>query len=154
MKAQPRKLFVGRDVDIRKALVVAKHDVVAGAMLLDQVVLQQERLGLGMGHGHLDRDRVRHQSPGLRCELLDGSEVAGDALLQAARLADVEDASEPIEQPIHTRIVGQGSEKGLRVEFGGLRVHGGAPVQRSSYCTLRLAAEKFGTCTPAAHRRA
>ena len=98
-------------------------------MLLDQVVLEQERLGLGVRDGDLDRVRVGHQRACLRCELLGEPEVACNALLQAARLSDVEDAPEPIEQPVNTRIVGEGSKERLRVEPGGILFHGGGRVR-------------------------
>ena len=148
MEGQPRKCIARRDVDVRKALVVPQHDVVARAMLLDQVVLEQERLGLGVRHRDFDRVRVRHQRARLRRELLGGAKVAGDALLQVARLPDVENTSESIGHPIHARIVAQGSKVGLCVEPGGVLFHGGGRRRRPSYCTVRPTGAEFAARGP------
>src|SRR5439155_2826052 len=46
---QLREVVVGGQVDKRKRLVVAQQDVVARHQPLDQVALEEERLGLGRG---------------------------------------------------------------------------------------------------------
>ena len=84
-----RELLVHRDRDERIGLVVAQADVEARPVLLDEVLLGEQRLGLGGDEDELDRlDRVDHlvRAAGHRV-----GEVAGDALLDRLRLADVDD---------------------------------------------------------------
>ena len=53
MFRQLAERMVGRQQDLRQALVVAKKDVVARLQLLDQVRLKKQRLDLGLGDDHL-----------------------------------------------------------------------------------------------------
>ena len=46
MLDQPRRGMTGRDQDIGEALVVAQRHVVAGLQLLDEIGLEQQRLGV------------------------------------------------------------------------------------------------------------
>ena len=99
MEAQLR-IRVARHADVRIALVVAKQDVVARLERLDEVVLEQQRLALGAHGRRLDaRDLRDHRGDArLVAALL---EIARDALLQVARLADVERAAGGVEHPVH-----------------------------------------------------
>src|SRR4029079_375672 len=88
MEAQLRGR-VARQANVRIALVVAIEDVVARLERLDQVVLEQQRLAFG---AYRRRGEARDladapRDPRLVTALL---EVARDALLEIARLADVE----------------------------------------------------------------
>ena len=74
-----RKVLVERDRDVRIRLVVAQPDVEARLVLLDEVLLDQQRLGLGVDDQRLDLVDHRQQDlapgPGARV-----GEVRGDAL--------------------------------------------------------------------------
>ena len=153
MEAQAREPVFGGDVDVGKALVVAKQDVVTGAVLLDQIVLEQERFRLRVRRRHFDRVRMGHQRAGLRFELLGRPEIARDTPLQAACLSDIEDPSEPVEQAIHARIVGQGSKEGPSVESGRMLFHGRRGVRAPPYCTVRPPGAKFAPVVSAAPLR-
>ena len=72
-----------------KALVVAQHDVVARLVLLDEVVFEQQRLGLGVGERDLDARDVPDQRLHLGVDVA-GEEVVADAVAQVARLAHVQ----------------------------------------------------------------
>ena len=61
-EAHPRPLVVQRDLDGRVALVVAQAEVVRRALLLDEVVLEEERLGLGRRHDPVDVARPARAS--------------------------------------------------------------------------------------------
>ena len=98
------------DLEIRIALVVDEADVEARRERLDQVVLEEERLGLGAHHRRLHARDARHHVAGPDRALAAGvtlGEVAGDALLQVARLADVENAVVGVEEAIHAGQVRQ-----------------------------------------------
>ena len=58
-------------------------------MLLDEVVFEQQRLGLGVGDRDLDARDVADQRLHFRIDIA-GEEVVADAVAQAARLADVQ----------------------------------------------------------------
>ena len=83
--------LVRHELEVRIALVVAEQDVEARREGLDQVVLEQQRLGLAAHHGRFEpRDAPDHVADARIAVRL--VEVARDALLQVARLADVEHA--------------------------------------------------------------
>ena len=100
-----RRLMVGGDEDIGERFVVAQEDVVARPEALDEVRLEEQRLGLGARddrfqmHRRLDH---AHQPAGLA-----GARVVGDALPKAPRLADIEDRPVLADHAINARPVGQ-----------------------------------------------
>ena len=61
-EAHARPLVVQRDLDGRVALVVAQAEVVRRALLLDEVVLEEERLRLGRRHHPVDVGRPARAS--------------------------------------------------------------------------------------------
>ncbi len=89
MLEELRRLMIAGDQDIGKALVVAQQHIVARLHLLDEIGLEQQRLGLGFRRDEHHRGGLRdHARDAGRLPL--GPGVAGDALLDAARLADIE----------------------------------------------------------------
>src|ERR1044072_5731264 len=88
MEAQLRKLLAAQ-TDVRVALVFAKDDVVARLMRLDEIVFEKQRFAFVARDRRLDsRDLPDH-----RCRLglvIAFLEIARDALLEVARLADVD----------------------------------------------------------------
>ena len=89
MLDQPRRRMAGAYEDIGEALVVAQRDVVAGLELLDEVGLEQQRLGVRFGGDEHHRMGLRHH-PRDAGRLALGGHIGGDALLDRARLADIE----------------------------------------------------------------
>ena len=81
--------MVAGEQNIGKRLVVAHQDVEARLHLLDEIGFEQQRLGLGRGrdedHRGGERDHPR-DAVGVAGE----PRIAGDALADAARLADIE----------------------------------------------------------------
>jgi hypothetical protein len=88
VEAEARKLVPG-DCQVGIGLVVAKKDVVARREALDEIVLEQQRLSFGARRRHLDRRHLPDHHLGAR-SVAGLVEVGGDALLQVARLADIE----------------------------------------------------------------
>ena len=94
----------------RIALVVPQHDVEPGLQPLDEVRLQQQRLGLGVGGDDLHAGRLGHHPPQpLRQAANMG--VARHPLLEAARLADIERVALSIEHTIHAGAERHGGER-------------------------------------------
>jgi hypothetical protein len=107
------------DQDIRERLVVPHGDVVARPQALDQVALEQQRLDLGVGrHDHERRGLGDHAAQALR-QLGDGR-IAGDALLEVARLADVEHVAGPVDHAVDAGAAGQQPELGAQHRDAGL----------------------------------
>jgi hypothetical protein len=77
------------DEDVGEALVVAQQHIVARLQLLDEIGLQQQRLGLGLG-GDEDHRHGLRDHPGDADGLALRRRIALDALLDRARLADIE----------------------------------------------------------------
>ncbi len=87
-EVHPREILVERDRDVRVGLVVAQADVEARLVLLDEVLLGQQRLGLGVDDERLDLVDHRHQvAAGPRARI---GEMRGDPLADRDRLADVD----------------------------------------------------------------
>ena len=105
-----RPVGIAADDDIGKRLVVAQQHVEARPEALDQVVLEQQRLGLAVGdrefHGRGRRDHA-HQ-PGRQPGRL---RVGGDAAAQRLRLADVEDLAVGRDHAIDPGLARQGAHE-------------------------------------------
>ena len=95
-------IFVG-DAQIRVALVVLEHRVVARLVALDETVLQQQRVNLG-GH-HRDPDVVDrpHQHLNLGALVVIVREVAAHPALQVAGLAHIDDLAVGVEVLVDSR---------------------------------------------------
>ncbi|EGD06434.1 major facilitator transporter [Burkholderia sp. TJI49] len=105
------------ELQVRIRLVVAKQDVVARRERLDQVVLEQQRLGLRTRDGRLDaRDARDHHRDARRQLRL--REIARHALFQVARLAHVEHGARRVVVAVDARHVRQLREDLLRFERG------------------------------------
>ena len=89
MLDQPRCGMSGADQDVREALVVAQRHVVARLQLLDEIGLEQQRLGVQFGGDEHHRMGLRHHARNAAW-LAFWRHIGGDALLDRARLADVE----------------------------------------------------------------
>ena len=61
-EVDPREVLVERDRDVGVRLVVAQPDVEARPVLLDEVLLGEQRLGLGLGDDEVDRS-ISSSSP-------------------------------------------------------------------------------------------
>ncbi|MBS1163655.1 MAG: hypothetical protein H6R03_1551 [Burkholderiaceae bacterium] len=104
------------ELQVRVGLVVAEQDVVARRQLLDEVVLEQQRLGLRAGHRRVDGGDALEQVGGARPDPL--VEVGADALAQVAGLADVQDLARRIEHPVHAGQLRQAVDYRPPVEGG------------------------------------
>ena len=94
-----RKAMVAGDDDVREALVVAQQHVVARLQLLDQVLLEQQRLGLGLRGQEHHRRRGADHSPYARVGP-DRLGIGRHPLPEVAGLADVEHVAAGVEHPI------------------------------------------------------
>ena len=98
--------MVAGQQDIGERLVVPHQHVEARPQPLDEVRFQQQRLGLGAGDDELHRRRLAHHpadAVGVEAPL----RVVGHALLQAARLADVENVAGRVHHAVDAGRVGQ-----------------------------------------------
>ena len=108
--------MVGGDQDIGKRFVVAQQDVEARPQPLDQVGLEQQRLGLGAGDDEFER-------PGRRDHALDAGvepgrpRVGANAVPDVLGLADIEHVAARIDHAV---------DAGLRRRQLGVTEDGGA----------------------------
>ena len=101
----------------QETFVVAEGDVVARAVVLDQLALQQQRFLLVAHRVELEIvDRV-DQRAGLhaRPHFLRGHEIGRHALLQIPRLADVDDGAETVLHQVNPGLVGHLAELGSEI---------------------------------------
>ena len=110
VKLQARKRLVRRGIDVGVAFVVSQQHVETRFVLLDQVVLEHQRLGLGVDHRNLDAIDELHHCRSFRRRLRT-REITRHALLQIARLADIEHLVLRIEHAIHARPVRQAAQE-------------------------------------------
>ena len=111
MLDEPRRRMSGADQDIGEALVVAQRDIVAGLELLDEIGLEQQRLGVRRGGDEHHRMGLRHHARDA-ARLALGRHIGGDALLDRARLADIEHLALRPDHPIDA-----GPERRMAPEF-------------------------------------
>ena len=105
------------ELDVGEALVVAQLDVVARTVALDEVRLEQQRLGRRGRHRHLDpRHEPQHDQrlAGMRAAV----EVALDPVPELPRFADVKHFAVRIEHAVHAGLCGQPGKKARDVERG------------------------------------
>ncbi len=96
---QLRKIVIGGQVDERERFVVAQQDVVARHQPLDQIALEQQRLGLGGGDDDFERGGLGHHPPQpVRQPGRMG--IVLHPALQIARLADVERIALAVEHAV------------------------------------------------------
>jgi hypothetical protein len=100
-----RELLVEADPDVGVRLVVAEADVEDRPVALDELLLGEERLGLGLGRDEVDVGDLGHHVGGSAAAGL--REVAGDALFDRARLADVQDLSLRVSEDVDARAIRQ-----------------------------------------------
>ena len=96
----PRELLVHGDREPRVGLVVAVLHVEPRVELLDPGVLQLQRLDLGRDDGPLHRGCGRHHRGGARVQVREVLEVRRQPRPQAHRLADVDDATVLVAEPV------------------------------------------------------
>ena len=105
----PRPLLVEGDREVRVGLVVLQPDVEPGPVLLDEVVLEEQRLDLVAHRDPLDRvggvDHLRGSAPSRPV-----AEVRHHPAAQALRLAHVEHAAVGVLELVRPRGVGDRSE--------------------------------------------
>ena len=125
-----RHLVVAGDQDVGKGLVVAQQDVVARHQSFDQVALEQQCLDLAVRRDDLEPCGLGDHALQPVGQLVDLG-ISGHALLQVARLADVERLAAAIEHAVDAGAARQGLDR---------RRYGFDPTAER----LRLAAEIFG----------
>ena len=101
-----RRVMVAGQQDVGERLVVAQQHVVARPELLDQVRLEQQRLGLGTRGDELHVRRLGDH-PGDGVGMRHAARIGGHAVLQALGLADIEHLAGAIEHPVDARLVRQ-----------------------------------------------
>ena len=109
-----RKRLAGRELQVGIVLVVAQQDVVFGRPLLDQVVLERQRLHHRVGDDDLEmlcfvEEGVYPRAGAMRAE------VAADAIPQHARLADVQGFPGPVRIEVHAGLLRQTGDLGLEI---------------------------------------
>jgi len=85
-----RKILRHRDLDVRIGLVVAKENVVARLVGLDEIVLEEDRLQLVVGRDEVDRFDFFNQRGAERIAITFADDVGSDAVAQVPRLPDVD----------------------------------------------------------------
>ena len=135
MLLNAREIMVGAQQDEGEAFIVAEQDVVRRAVTLDELRLEQQRLGLAVRRDDLHRARLRdHALQPLRQARDLG--VIGDAVFQRPRLADVQHLAARIEHPVDA-----GAYRQL---FDDAADRFGAALQVGPVGPLALAADDIG----------
>ena len=97
-----RRPVIGRDQDIGKRFVVAQHHVEARPQPLDQIGLEQQRLGLGAGDDEFERAGGGDHALDAGVET-GRAGIGGNALFDVLRLADIEHVAARIDHAIDAR---------------------------------------------------
>ena len=109
-----REGFAGRQLQVGIGLVVAQQDVVFRRALLDQVVLERERLDHRVGDDDLEPLRLVEQRVDARADAV-RAEIAPDAVAQHPRLADVQGLPLPVGIQVDARLFRQPGDLALEI---------------------------------------
>ena len=115
------RISLAAELQIGIALVVAEQDIELGVQSLDQIVFQQQGLGLGANHrGFHPGDACHHHADAAATMVL--LEIAGDAFFQMFGLADIKHLILGVEIAIDTWHAGQRGDLGQQAFTPGQRV--------------------------------
>ncbi len=121
--------LVLRDEDVGEGLVVAQQHVVARLELLDQVRLEQQRLGLGARGHELHRRRIDdHAGDAVRMRVAAG--VGAHARFQVLGLADVEHLASGVDHAVDARRVRQRFPEAPDHRHAGGEIHRRIEIER------------------------
>ncbi len=101
-----REFMIAGQQDMREGFVVPHQHVVARLQPLDQIGFEQQRVGFGRRRDEFHLGRRRDHA-GDAVRLSGELGVAGDALFQASRLADIEQLAVAVIHAVNARTVGQ-----------------------------------------------
>ena len=104
-EVDPREVLVERDRDVRVRLVVAQPDVEPRLVLLDEVLLGEQRLGLGVDDQRLDLVDHVDQIPAPACARV--REMRRDPLADRVGLADVDHLAAAVAEQVDAGLVGE-----------------------------------------------
>ena len=97
------------DEDIGERLVVPHDDVVGRAEAFDQIRFEKQGLRFRMRRDHNHVPRARHH-PSNPVGQIAGIGVAGDAVLEVLRLADIKHVAMAVDHPVNARAFRHGLE--------------------------------------------
>ena len=116
-----RKVFRHRQLQVEVVLVVLEPDVEARPVVLDEVVLEDERLDL-VGRGdELEIGGPADELGHTRRLRVTGGEIRAEPVAEAQRLADIDDLRLAVSKQVDARTVGNGLEPSLDRVFEGSR---------------------------------
>ncbi len=108
------KCLAGGQLQVGVVLVVAQEDVVAGILLLDQVVLERQRLDHRVGDDGLEPCRLVEERVDARAHAL-RAEVAAHPVPEHARLADVQGFTRLVRVDVDPGLFGKTGYLGLEI---------------------------------------
>ncbi len=148
-----REVLVEGDRDEGVGLVVAQADVEARAVLLDEALLGEQRLGLGGDDEALDvLDAAHHLGMARAAWHIGFGEVRGDALADRLGLADVEHAALAVAEQVDAGLVGKAAALlgdpllgcGSRIKHHESTISSAAHPSHHGICTVFLAGDARG----------
>ena len=107
--------FLSGHADPGIGLGVLEEDVVLGLVLLDEVVFQQEGVGLGIHHGKLCVGNLAYQDARLGVQALRRHKVLGHAFVQVLGLAHIDNLPLSVIVAVHA---GRMREEGYFLFYG------------------------------------
>jgi hypothetical protein len=109
-----RKRFAGRQLQIRIVLVVAKKDVVARRALLDEMILERERLHDGVGDDELEALGLVEQRVVTRARAV-SAKIAAYTVAKHAGLAHVERIAGAVVEHVDAGLLREAGDLGLEI---------------------------------------
>ncbi len=109
-----RKGLAGRQLQVGVVLVVAQQDVVARRPLLDQVVLERQRLHHRVGDDDLEALGLVEQGIDARARAV-RAQIAADAVAEHARLAHVERVAGGVVVDVDAGLLREAGDLGLEI---------------------------------------
>ena len=122
-----------RQHDVRIGFIVTQLDVVRRPEFLDQVLLEQQRLGLTVGDGDINVGNVGDQRHSLGIKTT-GTKIVTDPFAQVAGFADIQDFTILVKHAVNPWPLTHDSQRCLGIKIRSPRVHHPGRI----FCFLRL----------------
>ncbi len=110
----PRKRLASRQLQVGIVLIVTQEDVVARGPLLDEVVLEGQRLHHRIGDDELQTLGIVEEGVDARTHPV-RAQIAPDTVPQDAGFADVERLASAVDEHVDAGLLGQAGDLGLEI---------------------------------------
>ena len=121
------------DTDERVGFVILQVDIITGLKLLNQGILQQERILFTFNDRKLNMMRMAYHGPGLEVLMLFIPEIGRQSMPEAFGFTDINHCAFGVNKPIDSRFFGNGICYAFKILVGHISVCSSAIIPFNKY---------------------